>query len=575
MKKTLFTLTVLMASAISFAQDETVTQKLTSEKVKAPTPVSQALSLAQPGIMPMRSESYGNYYKVPTGALYYGFDEGDKGYYATLVNIPALVTGVFKNMNEDPYSAVWLLNGADANMYGVVNSDNDFFWTGEPNDNTSGSYYPAPELQGPNDSYKMPNNQKGNQSGIITIDRISPLTYCDSHIGNRLFGYSSFMSTQYIFGSGNATIADLVDGDTIDVTYPSFGVKEHFTKPMSPLYVESVFMPVLSANGNSNPLGDKTLTMTITGDSGKEIATLTTTQADLINKYNSQTLDPFGIPTTWTAKFMKKVNDPVFGEMNEPFVIDEAFTITITGFDQEGVDLGCYGLQFSTDNSENGPLDVERANMMLRRPDGSVCERQYGSNIALPITFNALTDNVVVKKVLSYLNVSQGEIKEYDNSNVLRITDDGQTSYLDNEAEEGLWVQTATPWKDGGYSIELVSTNDDSEWLDINNPLCDDEYWEESLTGRNQINFTATPIESGKGRWAVLKVIGRGVEAEEPIIILQGTATLDDVTTGIENVVNSTVKADPNAPVYNLSGQRVSKTAKGILIQNGKKFIRK
>lgn len=30
---------------------------------------------------------------------------------------------------------------------------------------------------------------------------------------------------------------------------------------------------------------------------------------------------------------------------------------------------------------------------------------------------------------------------------------------------------------------------------------------------------------------------------------------------------------DPNAPVYNLAGQRVSKDTKGILIQNGKKFI--
>lgn len=32
---------------------------------------------------------------------------------------------------------------------------------------------------------------------------------------------------------------------------------------------------------------------------------------------------------------------------------------------------------------------------------------------------------------------------------------------------------------------------------------------------------------------------------------------------------------DPNAPVYNLAGQRVGKDVKGILIQNGKKFIRK
>lgn len=34
-------------------------------------------------------------------------------------------------------------------------------------------------------------------------------------------------------------------------------------------------------------------------------------------------------------------------------------------------------------------------------------------------------------------------------------------------------------------------------------------------------------------------------------------------------------EANENAPVYNLAGQRVNKNAKGILIQNGKKFIKK
>ncbi|MFW5611373.1 MAG: nuclease, partial [Prevotella pectinovora] len=33
-------------------------------------------------------------------------------------------------------------------------------------------------------------------------------------------------------------------------------------------------------------------------------------------------------------------------------------------------------------------------------------------------------------------------------------------------------------------------------------------------------------------------------------------------------------KFDVNAPVYNLAGQRVNANAKGILIQNGKKFIK-
>ena len=44
-------------------------------------------------------------------------------------------------------------------------------------------------------------------------------------------------------------------------------------------------------------------------------------------------------------------------------------------------------------------------------------------------------------------------------------------------------------------------------------------------------------------------------------------------TSGINDITNNTFDVD--APVYNLAGQRVSKETKGILIQNGKKFINK
>ena len=49
--------------------------------------------------------------------------------------------------------------------------------------------------------------------------------------------------------------------------------------------------------------------------------------------------------------------------------------------------------------------------------------------------------------------------------------------------------------------------------------------------------------------------------------------SVNDITTGINNA--TTEELDINAPVYNLAGQRVSKDTKGILIQNGKKFINK
>lgn len=46
-----------------------------------------------------------------------------------------------------------------------------------------------------------------------------------------------------------------------------------------------------------------------------------------------------------------------------------------------------------------------------------------------------------------------------------------------------------------------------------------------------------------------------------------------EVPTGINGIVSD--KAAKNAPVYNLSGQRVDSSYKGIVIRNGKKFVNK
>ena len=51
------------------------------------------------------------------------------------------------------------------------------------------------------------------------------------------------------------------------------------------------------------------------------------------------------------------------------------------------------------------------------------------------------------------------------------------------------------------------------------------------------------------------------------------TVTLKSEPAGIKEIHNSEV--NENAPIYNLAGQRVSKDYKGVVIQNGKKFVRK
>ncbi len=55
---------------------------------------------------------------------------------------------------------------------------------------------------------------------------------------------------------------------------------------------------------------------------------------------------------------------------------------------------------------------------------------------------------------------------------------------------------------------------------------------------------------------------------DEKVIVITGNAPVIGAVNGLE-------AANENAPIYNMMGVRVNADAKGILIQNGKKFIRK
>lgn len=79
---------------------------------------------------------------------------------------------------------------------------------------------------------------------------------------------------------------------------------------------------------------------------------------------------------------------------------------------------------------------------------------------------------------------------------------------------------------------------------------------------------TKTSITDGEG----FDVTGILVTAKLSGNIIKELAPISaPVPTGINSI--TTDAADANAPAYNLSGQRVGKNAKGVLVKNGKKYV--
>ncbi|WP_317125160.1 hypothetical protein [Prevotella denticola] len=72
---------------------------------------------------------------------------------------------------------------------------------------------------------------------------------------------------------------------------------------------------------------------------------------------------------------------------------------------------------------------------------------------------------------------------------------------------------------------------------------------------------------AGDAKSVVFTASKHQVRAKEISVILK------DTPSGIAEISNGSLNEE--APIYNLAGQRVNKEYKGVVIQNGKKFIKK
>ena len=98
--------------------------------------------------------------------------------------------------------------------------------------------------------------------------------------------------------------------------------------------------------------------------------------------------------------------------------------------------------------------------------------------------------------------------------------------------------------------------------------------WDES----NNVNNQELKMTSEKEGKKVFKFYNwTGVSKKVVLNVKKAFLRSVTITTvsaaGIKNV--QTIEVNEKAPIYNLAGQRVSKDYKGVVIQNGKKFVRR
>ncbi len=217
-----------------------------------------------------------------------------------------------------------------------------------------------------------------------------------------------------------------------------------------------------------------------------------------------------------SASYTLTVTQPVYGEVTLPYT--ESFKDGIGSFTINDVNLSD-GLSYVWKHDAN-----------------------YGyMKASAYVGSNKAAESWLVSPVINLENVTDATLKFYQTIN----------KYFGNiENEATLWIMAeGGEWEQ--ITITYPELPESGNWSDAEEQVID---LKDYVGKKIQVGFKYVSTTEAAGTW----------EIED--FSVTGTAS------GIESV---TVEPEfnENAPVYNLAGQRVSKDTKGILIQNGKKFI--
>lgn len=525
-----------------------------------------------------RAAADGVYYKTPVGAMWRLADEVLYGYGMPVMVVAPWKEFVFQNMSTKK-EGHWTVNGNSVDDF-ADESNNLVYSIGVPS--KPNSYFYAPAYTEGDVTY-IPKYTEGNN--VENMGLFAPGIECKSfHPSSDLdgvyFNNWGIISLDCATEKGRANLlgAGTWTSGTNEV-YVSLGVEMSYPKPMSPLYVEKLYVQGYSYDKDSNdPLNGKVLTAKIYNleDDNAEPIVLTCNPEDCKLGLASNQSTYYN---TYNVDFSKKIKDEISGELVEdPFVIDYPFVVSITGFEQDGITLGLGGWdvlpEFCSDVEDENNVKV----LLKSTVTGKIGVISYSAQLALSCGFYSMFD---VCDVMTEAKSSTGNIID---CNGIVVSNDGQT-YSNNAYSnlQGVRIYTGLNWTDATTEEEMYWSDDmyDEKNSWIQNLVVNTTTYSDGKTvmnGAYDLGAICDPLPAGVDkRYAVIHIQGRGVTSED-IYVLQGNITLaeakaDHAATAISEISNNAVKA--NNRKFNLAGQQVDNSFKGIVISNGKKAIKK
>ncbi len=538
---------------------------------------------------PRHAKSNGVYYAKPTGSLY----NADVDYYGGIglwpyLAIPAWHASTFVNLSTYPTECTWCTY--DTYDQGTITQDLTPY--ADEEGNFTLTVPPAYALAGgPFVNYNDIHYSCCYEDNIHWPPYVK--AYNDfswmSPLDNSTHGYmgNNGLSTKYYLGTGEYTGTiegiDNTTGEQVsrNGTYVSTGVYQLCPAPATPLYVRDILIEsvVFTRSQEYEPIkNDAVLTMSLYETAtGELLHTLTATTGDFDGSRNNF-WDFAGVKyLVGYTKFSERVYDETLGiEVATPFVIDCPITVVVSGFeDTENIDLGFAMDHFCDCDVESeyfiGTTRVGAMPTFLDPTGAMTPQLSVYYNMGLALRYDALWDKVSVADTLMWDNVITGEQTTMSGYNTLCISAEGDvcTNDISDPSFDlgALYVNTNCSWFSDDGSENYSFTDELPEWLTAVN-VDTSNYSVENERYYNLVSFTAAPNYDEEERTFTTYVQGRGYADTTLVTIRQEGGA--EVPEGISSV---SADVESNGAVYNIAGQRVSQTAKGVLIKDGKKVL--
>lgn len=563
--KNLLLLAVTGAMAVSGMHAQTLTTANKLSRISK-THLQASTTPSAQAVQAKAAAKKSAFYSRPAGALFWNSDKMGQMYGFSCMYVPADKDVVFAKNAPSGADLFWHQNTYDwydeVTTYDRTGQKSDQFYTDEDGNfhlQLGMNYTDAlPTLVCGTDSFTLSeenpyfvahsdDNPYGYlfyyprmYSGMNKANQvIQPLAYTDDHVSSVYYGA---LSTEYVYGTGTVT----VDG----TTYTGTGVYQVFEKPMQALWVEDVFLNGLSrtagvAKGDSLKMY---ITNVVTDQSGEQVPGDEVLAELTAVRTNAYGLGAVSFDDNTTGNALSLTFKPVApSSAVKGFLIDQPFAVTVKGFDHTGVDFGV------------AACDMPYSYTTLSTAKGIFTDGS-GREVAADIyTSNNIALQVVFTSKYDYCN-------GYEDYAKVKVSDDGNscTNYKYSEFN-GAVVLTNGDWKDAEGNDNYTITGLPS-WI---KKVTVDETTLADY-GLLLLYVTAEPLPEGvTGRQCELNLVGKGYTSTNPVEVLQGDATPN----AIENVTVRPVAAD--GKLYNVAGQRVDANYKGIVIQNGKKYLNK